>query len=196
MEALGRETVRFLADVAAHPLSTTVSRYQRLHFSRRRGNAIRTDLHTAGLIEAVAIATRSGQVVLYQLTDAGRNTCQRLGIDPGPLPRASLEHTYWVGQLAEHFAARGYEVTKEHAIPEGGSVDVVAKNDTARVAIEVETGKSDIAANLRKLRGAGFDRIVFLATSPTAIAACQKAIDAAPPENRGPIELLTWLDIS
>lgn len=93
-EPLSREAIRFLADVAARPLSTTVSRYQRLNLSRRRGNAIRRDLAGACIIEAVAIATRSGQIILYQLTDHGRTVATSLGVDPGPQPRASLEHRY------------------------------------------------------------------------------------------------------
>ena len=68
-ERMSREGIRFLSDVASRPLSTTVSRYQRLHLSRRRGNTIRQDLLAAGLVEAVPIATRSGQIVLHQLTD-------------------------------------------------------------------------------------------------------------------------------
>lgn len=195
-ESLGRETIRFLADVAARPLSTTVSRYQRLHFSRRRGNAIRTDLLAAGLIEADSIATRSGQVVLYQLTDAGRTTCERLGIDPGPQPRASLEHSYWADRLSAHYEARGLRVTMEQAVPGDGVVDLVAENDRERVAIEVETGKSDVAENVRKLRGAGFNRVVLFATSPTAVEACRRAIDAEMADNQHTVQLLTWLDVS
>jgi hypothetical protein len=79
---MNREEVRFLSDVAARPLSTTVSRYQRLNLSRRRGNAIRQHLVSAGIIEAVAIATRSGQVVLYQLTVPGRAVCSPLPLKP------------------------------------------------------------------------------------------------------------------
>jgi hypothetical protein len=195
VETLGRETIRFLADVAARPLSTTVSRYQRLHFSRRRGNAIRTDLLACGLIEAVAIATRSGQVVLYQLTDAGRSACARLDIDPGPVPRASLEHAYWVERLAEDFTARGYCVAREHAVPQDGVIDLLAEDDTERVAIEVETGKSDIAENLRKLSKSPFDRIVVVATSPAAIEACQRVMDSAAGDDGPPVQLLTWLDV-
>jgi hypothetical protein len=195
VETLGRETIRFLADVAARPLSTTVARYQRLHFSRRRGNAIRTDLLAGGLIEAVAIATRSGQVVLYQLTGAGHTACSRLDIDPGPVPRASLEHAYWVEQLAEDFIARGYRVTREHAVPEDGVIDLLAENDTERVAIEVETGKSDIAENVRKLAGASFDRIVLVATSPVAVEACQRVLSGSRIDAQTPITLLSWLDI-
>ena len=189
-----REELRFLADVAARPLSTTVSRYQRLHLSRRRGNAIRQGLVSAGLIEPVVIATRSGQVVLYGLTDGGRATCTATGVDPGPVSRASLEHGYWASKVAEQFERSGYEVTREHAIPGDGVVDVVAVCPGQRVAIEVETGKSDIAANLSKLHGAGFDRVVLLATSPAAVAACERAIDRLGDASK--VELQTWLDVS
>jgi energy-coupling factor transporter ATP-binding protein EcfA2 len=191
---LTREEQRFLADVAARPLSTTVSRYQRLHLSRRRGNAIRQDLVTARLVESVVIATRSGQVVLYELTELGRAACTAVGIDPGPVPRASLEHRYWVAKAAEQFERRGYEVTQEHAIPGDGVVDVVAERPGERVAIEVETGKSDIAANLSKLHGAAFDRIVLLATSPAAVAPCEREIHRLG-DGTG-VELQTWLDVS
>ena len=44
---LNREELRFLYDIAAHPLSTTVLRYQRINLSRRKGNAIRQSLAAA-----------------------------------------------------------------------------------------------------------------------------------------------------
>jgi len=187
-----REAVRFLADLATRPLSTTVSRYQRLHLSRRKGNAIRQDLSKAGLIEAVAIPTRSGQVVLYQLTGAGRTVCADVGIDSAPAPRVSLEHRYWAMRATDLFTDRGYDVTHEYAVQDNGTIDLLAERPGERIAIEIETGKSDIAGNLAKLRTAGFDRIIFVATSPTAVTACQKAIAKA----KAPVEFLTWLDLS
>ena len=177
------------------PLSTTVSRYHRLHLSRRKGNAIKVDLLAAQLIEPAPIATRSGQVMLYQLTDWGRTVCRDLGIDAGRTPRASLEHTYWARKVADEFRADSYEVTIEQPIAGNGTIDLVAQRPGERVAIEIETGKSNIAANLKKLAGAGFDRILFVATSPGACAACQRAFekhDPLPP----PVELRTWLDFS
>ena len=45
-----------------------------------------------------------------------------------------------------------------------------------KLAVEVETGKSDIKENLNKIKDAGFDRIVLVATSPAAVSACQKAV--------------------
>jgi hypothetical protein len=184
----------FLVDVAAKPLSTTVSRYQRLNLSRRRGNAIRQSLATAGIIEAVTIATRSGQVVLYQLTDFGRTACGTIGVDPGPRPRASLEHSYWVMKAAEQFEKKGYAVTREHVIQGNGAVDLLAERSGERLAIEIETGKSDIPKNLVKTFAAGFDRVILIATCPSAVTMCQKAFESS--VGQSPCELMTWLDIS
>jgi len=194
-ETMSRDEIRFLADVAARPLSTTVSRYQRLHLSRRRGNAIRQSLASACVIEAVPIATRSGQVMLYQLTDQGRKMCESQGIDPGPVSRASLEHRYWVTNVKAHYEKQGYEVSREHPIPGNGAVDLLAERPGERVAIEVETGKSDIGKNLTKVREAGFDRLVVVATSPAAVSACHRAIEKAGLQIDQSIELMTWLDV-
>ncbi len=195
-ESTSREEIRFLSDVATKPLSTTVSRYQRLHLSRRRGNAIRQALIKGGLIEAVPIATRSGQVVLYQLTDEGRSVCSSLSIDPGPRLRTSLEHAYWVMKSAEHLERKGYEVSREYAVKGNGTVDLLAERPGERVAVEVETGKSDVAGNLAKLCGKRFDRIVMVATSPAAVSACQRAMDGHEADSGQMVEPLTWLDIS
>jgi len=195
MQPQTREAIRFLADVAARPLSTTVSRYQRLNLSRRRGNAIRQSLAAAGIIEPILIATRTGQVVLYQLTDPGRTVCEQSGIDPGPRLRTSLEHSFWVMKVAEHFEAKGYAVTREHVIAGNGAVDLLAERPGEQVAVEVETGKSDIPTNLAKSRQAGFDRIVLVATSPAAVGICQRAIEQVP-GGCPSVEILTWLDVS
>ncbi len=193
---LSRDATRFLADISARPLSTTVSRYHRLHLSRRRGNAIRRDLLAAGLIEATPIATRSGQIVLYQLADQGRSVCEQVGIDVGRRPRESLEHMFWVTRTAEHFEKQGFELTREHVIPGNGAVDLLAARPGQRVAIEIETGKSDIKGNVAKVQDAEFDRLVLVATSPAATEACHRALEKKKQPSKLPVELLTWLDVS
>lgn len=201
---MSREDIRFLADVAAHPLSTTVPRYQRLNLSRRRGNAIRQHLEVAGIIEPVRLATRAGQVVLYELTDLGRAVCRRQHIAPGPAPPESLEHRYWTRRVRQHFEAEGWEVEQEHVVQGNGVVDLVAKRPGRRAAIEIETGKSNVLGNLSKLRHAEFDSIVLVATSPEAVTVCQKAIEktASQVGKRGrsddgaAVTLTTWLDVS
>jgi Holliday junction resolvase-like predicted endonuclease len=192
---LSRDQIRFLADIVARPLTTTVSRYHRLNLSRRRGNAVRETLASAGIIERVTIATRSGQVVLYQLTNPGRKVCTSVNIDPGPKLRESLEHKFWVSRAAKYFEKKGYDIKCEHPVKGNGAIDILAKKPGQAIAIEVETGKSNTRENLDKIKHAGFDRVILLATSPAAAAASQKALAEAP-EGLPAVEMLTWLDFS
>ena len=194
-QVLNRQEIRFLYDITHHPLSTTVSRYQRLNLSRRKGNAVRQSLLAGKLIEPVSLATRSGQVVLYQLTEAGRTVCQVHQIDPGPVLRESLEHRWWIRKTREHFEKKGYEVTLEHPIKGNGAIDLLATRPGEKIAIEVETGKSDIKQNLLHLKKKEFDKLIMIATSPEAVSACQKAIDAVDTKDLPTVELWTWLDI-
>jgi hypothetical protein len=194
-QELSREEIRFLADLAARPLSTTVSRYERLKLSRRKGNAIRQHLDMADIVRPVVIATRSGQVVLCELTENGRSLCMEIGIDPRPKPRESLEHRYWIKKAHEYFQGQGYDITREHVISGNGAIDLLAERPGERVAIEVETGKSDIAANLEKLKKAGFGRVVMIATSPEAITACRRTVEQFRNDGTLHVEQLTWLDL-
>jgi hypothetical protein len=193
---LSTETINFLLDVIAHPLSTTVSRYHRLHFSRRRGDAVRRYLMDSSYIEPIPIATRTGQVVLYQLTSSGRDMCSLLGLKPALLPRESLEHRYWVRQTAEYYKKQGYEITFEYAVKGNGKIDILAQKLGHEVGIEVETGKSSPSDNLKNAAKASLDKFVFVATSPTAVSVCLKVIEQTKGSITYPVELLTWLDIS
>lgn len=193
---MSREEMRFLADVAARPLSGTVSRYQRLNLSRRKGNAVRLQLTGAGLIEPLPIATRAGQVVLYQLTDLGRSVCDHLGMEAGSAARPGLEHRFWVNKIKNHFEDQNYEVVLDHQVPGDGIIDLVAERAGEQIAIEVETGKSDIEQNIRKHQNSGFARIILLATSPAAVGACQKAVQSLGAPSQPMVQLWTWLDIS
>ena len=191
---LSPEEKRFLIDIIARPLSTTVSRYHRLNLSRRRGNAVRESLSSAGVIERITIATRSGQIVLFQLTEQGRALCSSLGIDPGSKPCESLEHMFWVDRAAKYFEKEGYEVAREHPVKGNGAVDVLAQRPGEKVAVEIETGKSDTKENLTKIAHADFDRVVLVATSLAGSEACQKAMASV--KDGPPVQLLTWLDVS
>lgn len=193
---LSCDEIRFLADVVSRPLSTTVSRYQRLNLSRRLGNAVREALASAGVIERVVIATRSGQVVLYKLADFGRTVCSVHHIDPGPKPRESLEHMFWISRTVKHFEKKGYEVKCEHPVKGNGAIDILARKPGQKIAVEIETGKSNIKENLNKIKDAGFDRIILMATSPVAVSECQKAVDSNERGQALTVELLSWLNIS
>ena len=84
----------------------------------------------------------------------------------------------------------------EHSVKGNGAVDILAQRPGEKVAVEVETGKSNIKENVEKIKDAGFDRIVLIATSASAVGACQKVIDSVDTASAPTAELVTWLDIS
>ncbi len=105
----------------------------------------------------------SGRVVLFQVTDSGKHVLRRLGRDVRDSIRSGgIEHEYWRYKTAEHLEAAGYEVRMEE--PVNGYADIVAVRDGRRVAIEVETGKSNWRANLAKNESREFGLLVFVAT--------------------------------
>ena len=57
------------------------------------------------------------------------------------------------------------------------TIDIVAEQDGKRVAYEIETGKSDAEANVRKCLKAGMDRVVVLARSKHVTAELSNIMD-------------------
>ena len=191
-----RDEVRLLADIAARPTLTTVRRYQDLKLSRRRGNAIRQELAHSGIITPVPIATRNGQIMLYKLTEIGLRVCQFLGIDQGRYYNQSLEHKYWVNRAKHYFEGQGYDITREYTIAEGKAFDLLAQRPGERIAIEIETGKSDIKANIEKSFNSNIDKLILLAVNSSAVESCQKAAGKIDNKPGLKIEIMSWLDIS
>jgi len=75
----------------------------------------------------------------------------------------SWEHEYWKHRVGEYYRKKGYRVTFEYKIGSGMSVDVVAEKDGKKIAIEIETGKSDSIYNIRKDLEAGFAAVWVVA---------------------------------
>ncbi len=76
-----------------------------------------------------------------------------------------MEHQYWKEKVAGRLRDVGYAVQEEYPIGNGKTADLLARKNGKKIAIEIETGKSDAVANIRKCLGAGFDRVLCLATS-------------------------------
>ena len=91
---------------------------------------------------------------------------------------------------------KGYEKKRGQAIKGNEAIERLAEKPSQTIAGEVETGKSNIKANLAKIKNAGFDRIVLVTTSPAAVTACQKAADSTERNQSPQIEQFTWFDLS
>lgn len=156
-----------LVDVLQHPLSGIVERYRRLGISRRKGNTLKEQCIHQGLIGAVEIPTRSGRVVLLELTEEGRRTLRRNDHEVPDRSRwGGLEHEYWKAKVAEHLANAGWAVTLEE--PVNGFTDIIARRDDNSIACEIETGRSDWRANVVKNVKKGRIPILLITTNDDA----------------------------
>lgn len=189
------EAVSLLDDIINHPLATTVERYDRLKLSRRRGHALRSDLVQQGYLKPERIPTRSGNVVLLGLTQAGRTHALELGLSPPAAPREGLSHRYWVGRVATALKNDGYAVKTEYHVEGNGHVDLWATREDTSVQVEIETGQSDIAMNLTKCIGHA-DRVLLVATCPAATRRCAAAVIKLSKHEQSRVEVRTWLDYS
>jgi len=98
-----------------------------------------------------------------ELTEKGKKV---LGIsDPESSRHGGAAHRYWVRRIAGHLRAGGYEVAEEAPLGGGKAVDILATKDGRRIAFEIETGKSDALANVRKCLDAGVEEVIVVAVS-------------------------------
>lgn len=164
---LNEKETLFLKDVLSRPLAGSVERYRNLYLSRRKGNAIREALIQKDMLKAVEISIHSGKTVLLDLSESGRKALRMLGVEVAEKSRwGSLEHEYWKEKVAARFSHDGWSVAIEDS--DVGFTDLVAQKGNERIAVEIETGKSDWRANLEKNVRKGFTNILIIATRPEA----------------------------
>jgi hypothetical protein len=152
---------RLLSDIADNPLTVVSERYKRLKLSAYRGNKYQKALVAKGLIKPVSIRTRNGLLKLLELTGKGR---KKLNFPEKGYRKGGIEHLYWLRQVKAMLESKGYSVEEEYPIGNGETVDLVMIGKRRKVAIEIETGKSDAIGNIRKCLKAGFE-VVSVATN-------------------------------
>ena len=175
-----------LEDVVNHPNNGGVNaRYKRLKMSTRRGQKTRDALIRRGLAESHDVATPHGKVTLLELTEQGRRHSHRLGLARLP-PRHHVGpvHEFWRRHATLTLESQGYTVEREVRIPGDGFVDLCATREKERLAVEIETGESNIKKNLRKVLEDGFTGLIVVAVTPHARAAITALLDKLPAKLR------------
>lgn len=158
---------KFLVDIARNPISGVVARYIRLGINRYQGNNLQKRLLDKKLICWRPVSTRTGRLKVLVLTDAGKKAIPDMHIEKIFHKAGSFEHESAKLKAGEHYRRKGYVVTYEYKLPGGRSVDVVAEKDGKRMAIEIETGKSDSVYNIKKDLEAGFDEVIVMVLDET-----------------------------
>jgi len=192
-----KRDLAILQDVGKHPLSGVVERYRRLGLNRRKGNTSKEACIEKGLMRQVPIPTRSGRVMLLELTDDGRDLLKEKGIateSPGlPAHSGGLEHEYWRACLARMYGGQGYNVTME--VPANGYADLVLEKDGRRIAVEVETGKSNWRDNMARDLSGKFNQVIVVCTNEGAYAAIRSMVDEQYPDRQSDLDVVRAQDI-
>jgi len=91
------------------------------------------------------------------------------------LNRFREKQKYWKRFYAQRFRERAYHVELE--VPrQSGRVDVGVKKDGERIAIEIETGKSDFIRNVQQDLNAKYNKVLVVATDKSAFKKIQKSL--------------------
>lgn len=167
--ALSMDEISLLRDVVKHPYDSGVNaRYRRLLMSTRRGQKAKEMLVDKGLAESLQVILPRGKLLMLGLTAEGRQVAGNLGLPLPPQETAGLVHEFWRHKLQKVFSGRRYSVEKEVQIPGDGFVDLCCTKGNERIAVEIETGTSNIAENVHKVLSDGFTKLIIAAVTPNA----------------------------
>ncbi len=169
---LSEDEYLFLHDVSSHSADGVRARYGRLGWSVERGQKVKDCLVQHGwLLESTEKLGQTRRHILRLPKEA-----HELGrFEARQNSSASPIHDYWQRHYAAKFLDEGFKVTME-APRQGGCVDVLAEKDGKRIGIEVETGKSDVVANVKNGLLSRFDAIMVVCTDAKALARVERQL--------------------
>ncbi len=161
---LEKPALQLLYDMLTHPQDGVRQRYRRLGISDKRGHQMKEGLLYQGWIESQTVELGQTRKVVLRLTKQAKET---LGLDSEIPEYGSIVHEYWKRFYGRKLEQQGYKIDFE--VPrKSGRVDVVACKENERIAIEIETGKSNIVRNVQQDLAAKYDKVIVVATGKKA----------------------------
>lgn len=176
--ALSDREEALLRDIASQPISPITQRYERLGWNAKTGNSVKDLVIAKNLARFQLVSTPTARVKILSLTDAGVSYLEGLGVDLRRSRHGGAEHEYWKWTIKNRLERQGYRVEEEYPIGGGKSVDLRAERDGEVLWVEVETGRSDIAANIEKCRTLA-GRVVFVFTDNNLREKCSASVPEA-----------------
>lgn len=169
------EALSLLEDVAAHPWCGVKERYARLGWSADKGTRMKEQLVNEGLVEQAVVPQERTRKVVLQLTSNGKRLLPS-SLDDGR--RGSAIHEYWKQVWADRLRHEGWTVEVE-AARKHGWVDVLGRKGSEVMAVEVETGKSDVVKNVLADLSSGVDKVLVVAPDEKARTVVEKQLAKA-----------------
>ena len=142
-----------LEDLALDALLGLVKRFKKLGLKLNQGYKTLSELEALQLVAPVTIDGKR----LFDLTLTGRNELGKRAPLPG---RGGLEHRYWVEAIKSHYLKQ-----EGFTYLEKDDLDLVVESYQYRLAVQVETGKSDLQGNIMKLAKYQADFKYMIATN-------------------------------
>lgn len=159
---------KILKIVAEEHVFSISELYSRADVNQRQGNKTKNQLIGKDLIRTLKLPKITGRGRRPQgitLTEIGMAEARNRGFNlvPEAGRRGGLLHRYLAKLTHEEFKKSGYHVEVEQNIGDSKTIDLVVNG---KIAVEIETGHSDIQANIMKLKQ--FDqRLIICADRPT-----------------------------
>ena len=167
LETLSPTEAIFLEDISLNPLTGVKHRYKKLGLNPRDGTALMDSLMNKRLIAGVTVERNR----LFDITMHGRDVMREHGLKlENSRVRGGVEHNYWLKKIQSALAGQ----TRVYL--EKDDIDLVAKWDETKIAVQVETGKSDIKKNIETLKNYEAGRKFMIATNPGALTKIQSLI--------------------
>ena len=170
--ALNEAAFELLEDVLRFPDDGVKVRYKRLGLSMGTGNRLKRWLVKEGWLKDQMVELGQTRKLLLRLPTKAKKL---LGLKGGVPERASLVHEYWKRFYADRLSEAGYRVQLE-APRNSGAVDVLAQMEGKTLAVEIETGKSDILRNVKQNLLSRFDNILIIATDKKAFQTIESTL--------------------
>lgn len=154
---------RLLVDVYEYPLSGMTQRYTRLRINAKYGNEFREQLAAEEFVKPRKIfLNKEKWIMLLELTAKGRMRLREMGYEVREETEGA-EHKFWKRKISDFYRSKGFLVEEEVYV--NGKPDILIINGEKRIALEIETGNSDVLGNIEKNLKAGFDEIICVATN-------------------------------
>ena len=177
VEAVGTATgldklaEEYLLDINRYPFDKITARSKRLVISNSKGQALRERLIKEGYINQQEVKLRTGHTILLELTKKGMRLLHDLGLELSFAHKleGSVEHLFFYCLIGEMNKSKGYEVRYEEPIGGDKRADqLLIKDGKVKMAIEIETGKSQFLYNIEKDLELHVPIVVSVATNDEA----------------------------
>ena len=155
-----------LEDIAIDPMIGVDRRYKKLGLNPRDGNQLQQLLSDKGLVRSVRVDRNK----LFELTEKGLDALDLNGLKrPKGLARGGATHNYYLQKIKEELQRLGATTVLEK-----NDIDLVAHTQAGIVAVQVETGKSNIKKNIQTLNEFMATHRFMVATNELALRTIQE----------------------